>query len=189
MLGGGTSGSGSYNQLAEFKAEVLNKFVRENHIQNVIEWGCGDGNQLSLAEYPMYIGLDVSLSAVKMCKEKFAFDETKRFLWCGDEGFENKYLGDLAISLDVIYHLIEDTVYERYMEQLFSSSRKYVCIYASNFEERTAEHVKNRKFTDWIDANLGDQWKLFKVIPNRYPYDKNNPEHTSWSDFYFYAKN
>ena len=92
----------------------------------------------------------------------------------------------MAISLDVIYHLVEDIVYEQYMRRLFSSSRQYVCIYASNFDERTAEHVKNRKFTDWIEINEGKRWKLLKVIQNKYPYSKNDLENTSWSDFYFY---
>ena len=44
---GGTSGEGSYGRLAEFKAEIVNKFVKENGIDSVVEFGCGDGKQLS----------------------------------------------------------------------------------------------------------------------------------------------
>ena len=75
----GTSGAGSYGRLAKFKADVINSFVRENKIGSVIEFGCGDGHQLSLAFYPQYVGLDVSPTAIKMCKEKFAQDKTKSF--------------------------------------------------------------------------------------------------------------
>ena len=39
------SGAGSYGQLAQFKAEYLNRFVAEHAIADVIEFGCGDGNQ------------------------------------------------------------------------------------------------------------------------------------------------
>ncbi|MGD9858413.1 MAG: hypothetical protein AB7U20_26025 [Planctomycetaceae bacterium] len=46
---GRNSGGGSYGRLAEFKAQVLNDLVREHRIQTVIEFGCGDGNQLALA--------------------------------------------------------------------------------------------------------------------------------------------
>ncbi len=67
---GGNSGIGSYGRLAEFKAEIINNFVADYEIHTVIEWGCGDGNQLSLAQYPQYIGFDVSLKSVKMCKKK-----------------------------------------------------------------------------------------------------------------------
>ena len=91
---GGNSGAGSYNRLAEFKAEILNRFVKENHIKNIIEWGCGDGNQLMLAEYPLYIGFDVSATAIKMCKEKFLLDKTKKFVWCGSEDFINNDVAD-----------------------------------------------------------------------------------------------
>ncbi len=51
---GGNSGVGSYGKFANFKAEVINKFVREHKIKSVIEFGCGDGNQLKLANYPSY---------------------------------------------------------------------------------------------------------------------------------------
>lgn len=64
---GGNSGFGSYGRLAKFKAEVLNDFVAKNSIQSVMEFGCGDGNQLKLAVYPKYIGLDVSPKAIKRC--------------------------------------------------------------------------------------------------------------------------
>jgi hypothetical protein len=51
----GNSGAGSYGKLAEFKADILNKFISKNNIQSVIEFGCGDGNQLLLANYQCYI--------------------------------------------------------------------------------------------------------------------------------------
>ena len=71
---GGTSGPGSYNALAEAKAAFLNDFVRTRQVRSVIEFGCGDGHQLSLADYPAYIGLDVSRSAIELCKRRFAGD-------------------------------------------------------------------------------------------------------------------
>ena len=55
-----TSGAGSYGRLAHFKAEVLNEYVNQNKILSVVEFGCGDGAQLSLAKYANYIGLDLS---------------------------------------------------------------------------------------------------------------------------------
>src|ERR1700692_4583832 len=76
---GGNSGEGSYGRLAEFKASVLNTFIREHKIQSVIEFGCGDGNQLTLASYPQYIGLDVSRTVIMKCITKFKSDNTKSF--------------------------------------------------------------------------------------------------------------
>ncbi|WDH99000.1 hypothetical protein PUW24_09050 [Paenibacillus urinalis] len=57
---GGNSGAGSYGMLAEFKAEVINRVIALHKLTRVIEFGCGDGNQLSYMDYKKYLGLDVS---------------------------------------------------------------------------------------------------------------------------------
>ena len=66
-------------KFALFKAEIINTFIAEHGVQSVIEFGCGDGNQLTLARYPIYIGFDVSETAINKCKEIFAADPTKTF--------------------------------------------------------------------------------------------------------------
>lgn len=109
----GPSGAGSYNNLAEFKAEILNKFVSENNIIDVIEWGSGDGNQLSLAQYPHYIGIDVSQTAIDGLKIKFADDKTKEFYEINEYFKQERKKADLSISLDVIYHLIDDGIFDQ----------------------------------------------------------------------------
>lgn len=184
---GGNSGSGSYNRLAEFKAEVMNKFVEENNIFSVVEWGCGDGNQLSLMRYPRYLGLDVSKTSVALCRKRFEKDASKEFLVI-DDSLAIKEQHDLAISLDVIFHLVEDEVYEHYMSNLFSSSKKYVCVYASDEDLRPGPaHMRHRKFTDYILKHF-PEWELYSHIPNKYPYDLKDVDNTSFCDFYFYKK-
>src|ERR1700692_4422141 len=76
---GQTSGSGSYGALAEGKSRFLNDLVRQRAVRSVIEFGCGDGNQLSLANYPSYVGLDVSRTAIGLCQSRFAEDPGKSF--------------------------------------------------------------------------------------------------------------
>ena len=187
-VSGGNSGAGSYNRLAEFKAEVLNAFVERERIQSVIEWGCGDGNQLRLARYPRYIGLDVSKEAVRKCRNIFKADRTKKFSHISVLTGGGIVPADLSLSLDVLYHLVEDKVFNQYMRRLFSSSKKYVCIYSCDFEKNHCAHVRCRKFTDWIERNVSDKWELVDIVRNKYPYDENAPDSTSWSDFYFYKK-
>lgn len=187
-LTGGNSGIGSYGRLAQFKAEIINQFVKEHDIKTVIEWGCGDGNQLGLANYPHYTGYDVSNEAVNICREKFKNDTSKKFIPCGNPEFVAKETAELTLSLDVLYHLIEDNVFDSYMKRLFDTSSRYVCIYSCNDNMYIpAQHVKQRIFTQWIDDNVASEWHLVKHIPNRFPYDPNDSE-TSWSDFYFYEK-
>ena len=184
---GGNSGVGSYNILAQYKASVINNFVNKNNIKTVIEWGSGDCNQLSLANYHNYIGYDVSQTAINYCKNKFHNDPTKTFIHLNDNLINYKK-ADLSLSLDVIFHLVEDNVFERYMYNLFNSSIKYVCIYSSNFNKAWAIHVRHRKFTDWIDNYMSKSWKLKELIPNKYPFDLGKTQITSFCDFYFYEK-
>ena len=189
---GGNSGEGSYGVYAEFKAEVLNKFVAEHQVQSVIEFGCGDGNQLSLATYPTYIGLDVSTTAIQLCMNRFQGDKTKSFyLYDPDRFVDNARLfhADIALSMEVIFHLIEDEVFDQYMRFLSAAADRYLIIFSSNTDETPvleAAHYKNRKFSTWIDAHLPD-WTLLETVPNRYPYDPKTKTGFT-SQFYIYGK-
>ncbi len=182
-----TSGAGSYGRVAEFKANIINEFVLKNNIHTVIEFGCGDGNQLTLSNYQDYIGFDVSNHAIQICKNKFKNDATKRF-YNLKKYTDEKFNAELVLSLEVIFHLIEDKIFEDYMKSLFMTASKYVVIFSSNYDESVAPHVKCRQFTNWIDENVSDEWILKEKILNIYPYDYMNEENTSFSDFYIYKK-
>ena len=185
---GGNSGAGSYSKLAHHKAEVINAFVKENNIQTVIEFGCGDGNQLSLAEYPNYIGLDVSPTIIRHCMKLFKGDDTKSFFVYDSRAFQDNHEVfdvELAMSLDVLYHLIEDEVFEKYMHHLFDSANRYVLIYSSNFQKAQTHHEIDRVFTDWVAANRPD-WELWKTIENKFKHEPKDSIDYSKADFYFF---
>lgn len=183
---GGNSGDGSDNQFAEFKAEIINEFILQNDVKTIIEYGCGDGNQLKLAKYPSYIGFDVSHKAVSLCRETFSRDNTKTFKMMNDYTSET---AELTLSLDVIYHLIEDNVFIEYMNRLFDSSERFVIIYSSDTDIRVnsqTPHVKHRNFTKWVDA-LKPEWELIKHIPNKYPYT-GDTKTGSRAEFFIYKR-
>ena len=183
---GGNSGDGSYRKLAEFKAEVLNSFVKDQQVETIIEYGTGDGNQLRMSEYPSYLGFDVASEAISQCENIFSGDESKTFKLM--DAYANE-TAQLTLSLDVIYHLIEDNVYHHYMKRLFDSSTKFVIIYSSNTDRQAriqASHVKHRKFSKWIKQNK-PEWKLLQHIPNKYPYAGDDQE-GSFADFFIYIK-
>jgi hypothetical protein len=182
---GGNSGAGSYSRLAAFKADVLNRFVDQHQITSVIEFGSGDGAQLSLARYPSYIGVDVSAKAVEMCRAIFANDQSKRFLQ--SDTVTTGTMADLALSLDVIYHLVEDSIFDAYMRLLFASGRRFVIVCSSNMDlVSPAEHVRHRQFTNWITQNK-PEWRLESTIQNPYPWDPADPQNTSFADFHVFA--
>ena len=181
---GMTSGSGSMGELAEFKARVINDFVREQRIDSVIELGCGDGLQLTLAEYPRYLGVDVSRTAIELCRRRFAGDSTKTFLWQGDTDRATASAlptADLALSLDVIYHLLEDDVYRRYLADLFRAAGRHVIIYSSNRVDPTsAAHVRHRAFLPDVEAGFPEFRLLCRI--------KNDLPAQSFADFYVFSR-
>jgi hypothetical protein len=184
---GGNSGLGSYNNLALFKADIINDFIQKNNINTIIDYGVGDGNQLKLinTENKIYIGVDVSKTVILNCKHIFSEDKTKLFLHV--DNINSNLYSDLVLSCDVIYHLVEDEIYKEYMQKLFNMSNKYVIIYAKDEDINHAQHVKFRKFSNYIEENLPN-WNLIKHIPNKYPQLKlgQNNDNTSPSDFYIY---
>tara|TARA_B110000483_G_C18176734_1_gene535332 strand:- start:145 stop:2244 length:2100 start_codon:yes stop_codon:yes gene_type:complete len=150
---GGNSGAGSYNAEAQFKADIINSFMQKNQIESVVDYGVGDGNQLKLIDTKsrVFTGIDVSEHIISKCKEEFRDDKTKTFIHADSiSGLK----ADLVLSCDVIYHLIEDIVYEKYMENLFCMSEKYVMIYAPNMNYLEAIHVKKREFIENIFNNF-----------------------------------
>jgi len=65
---------------------------------------------------------------------------------------------------------------------------EYVIIYSCNRNDiSNTPHIKFRVFLSWIIQNR-PEWKLKNIIENKYPYDRNNPNNTSWSDFYFFER-
>jgi hypothetical protein len=189
--GGGTSGPGSYGEFAEFKAGVLNSFVHDKHVTSVIEFGCGDGNQLSLLRYEKYIGLDVSRTVLRRCKERFADDLSKSFFLYDPFCFVDHggvFRAELGLSLEVVFHLIEDDVFHQYMSHLFSSATRYVSVFSSDTDEqmsRTPE-VRHRRFTNWVEQHASE-WELVQRVPHPHPWDAATST-GSLSEFFFFAR-
>jgi hypothetical protein len=150
-LNGGNSGKGSYNEEAQHKADLINQFIKDFSIKTVQEYGVGDGNNLKLyQEFDTYCGYDISSIAISRCKEIFT-DE--RYSFTNDKnGIDAD--AELALSLDVIFHQVNDDDYYDYLHMLFNDKHKYVMIYATNHErnDRVAPHVKHRYFTNDLQS-------------------------------------
>lgn len=86
-----------------------------NTIGSVVKYGSGDDNQLTLTHFSHYTGFDISSIAIEICQNAFANDDTKCFKSFDDY---NNETAELSLSLDVIYHLVEDAIFEEYMLRL-----------------------------------------------------------------------
>lgn len=163
---GGDSGAGSSGVLAAYKASILNAFVQTHNIRSVVELGCGDGQQLRLAEYPAYTGLDIAASAVECCRALFAGDRSKKIVHYNPLQFDPAdFQADMAISLEVIFHLTEENLYRLYLQHLFALSRRWVLVFSSDEADDTGgvfPHFRPRQFS--VDVPKG--WVLRERIPN-----------------------
>ena len=183
---GGHSGAGSYGRLADYKAAFINRFVHSNHINTILDFGCGDGNLLSLLNLAVYTGVDVSPTTLATCIQRFVARPNHQFRLYDE--LEPTDRAELTLSIDVIYHLIEDDIFRNYLTTLFSRADKFVLIYASNADQSWADdHVRHRRFTDTVSRDFSD-WRLAAHLPNPYGYLPHQPDNTSFADFFVYTK-
>mgnify|MGYP003481641806 CR=1 FL=1 len=158
---GGHSGAGSRGAEAEFKAAFVNTLCQELQLDTLAELGCGDGQNAQLLRVGRYLGLDISPRALSLaagrCRDRAGFDFAliRGLDTSGVRGRVAERLGELpslTLSMDVIFHLVEDEVFRRYLDTLFASSRKYVAIYSTDHDETGAAHVRHRHFTPQIES-------------------------------------
>lgn len=184
---GGNSGAGSYGALADFKAAALNHFVTEYGIESAVEYGSGDGNQLSLLRIPAYIGLDVSARAIADIRLRYQNDLSKSFIEYDPDDFraDQSVSADIALSMDVILHLTEDIRYEKYMKNLVASSRRYVGIFNTATEEQLEKMAQHNRFRDhriWMKSSAPEFTEVEVALT---PPELGYPSATG---FYFYEK-
>ena len=156
----------------------------------MLEFGCGDGNQLSLARDPEYVGLDPSRGGIDLWIRRFSDDPTKSFFLYDPRRFVDRqgiFVADLSLSLDVIYHLVKDSLFETHMRHLFESASRYVVVYSSDsaFSSPLA-YVLHRPFTGWVAKNIPN-FEILERIPNKYAF-AGEPATGSRADFYLYGR-
>ncbi len=185
---GRNSGAGSYGRLADYKAGFINEFVVNNKIHSIVEFGSGDGNQASLFEFQNYLGVDVVPQVVQSCAQRFA--DRKSWAFSTLEEYDRSHdQRELGMSLDVVYHLIEESVFDEYMKRLFKSATRFVLVYSSDHEEvADAVHVRHRNFSEWVNQNAKD-WRLVQKFenPHRIEID-NDPKNSSFAFFTLFER-
>lgn len=147
---GDTSGIGSRGEHAKWKAHYVNDVIKAFPISTVVELGHGDGYMLDLYEgYKSYDGYDISKVARENVRERFKSNQ--RVTIHNSIGSLSKR--DLAISIDVLYHITDREDWKSYLLSLFTLG-SYVLIYSQDNDDKGADHVYNRVFTDWVEDNI-----------------------------------
>jgi SAM-dependent methyltransferase len=182
---GGNSGLGSRGDNLEFKGKVINQLIEKYNIKSICDLGCGDGEQIKTYNIKKYIGLDVSKSTIDNCKNIFKSDKNKKFYVYQDFNKKNNIV-DATISIDVMYHIIEEDIYNNYLNDLINISSKYIIIYSyNNFTNRLINshaHIKHREFVETMKSK---NTKLIEYIPN---YQRIDDSDKIYADFYIFEK-
>jgi 2-polyprenyl-3-methyl-5-hydroxy-6-metoxy-1,4-benzoquinol methylase len=171
---GGDSGEGSHDpDLVMFKAGVVNSLIHKYGVRDVIDFGCGDGNQIQhINVNGLYLALDVSSTAIELAK-KFEGNKRKCFQTIDIQTIDSSVIPqryfDMALSLDVVFHLVDDNEFEKYMKELFNASNNLVVIYSSNekLETKSPNHIKHRVFKLWVNKHTN--FELINVVYNPFP--------------------
>jgi 2-polyprenyl-3-methyl-5-hydroxy-6-metoxy-1,4-benzoquinol methylase len=156
---GGNSGEGSYGENAKYKAGVINALVAENRLTSVLEFGCGDGNQLSHYVLPRYVGLDVSERAVELCSERFSADATKTFMTISPGEPLDLGAHDLVMSLEVLMHVIDEDEFVWTLDQIFGHSARFVAIltpFTPLFKYSRGSHERYRNLFPYLVPYIGE---------------------------------
>lgn len=158
---GGTSGAGSRGAHRTRKAVYVDALISREWIESVVDWGCGDGEQLAAMKMipRAYVGVDVAKTALRRCRRRFP---DRRFVLWNLEDPESpvwQLRAELALSMDVLFHLVEDADYEKYLRALFTSASRFVCIHSTNVDRPPRAHMRHRA---WLpDAlRLYPEWML-----------------------------
>jgi hypothetical protein len=152
---GGDSGKGSRGDIAARKADFVTSFCREHDITSLVELGSGDGVCASQIKVAQYLGLDLSQDAVQRARRRVP-SPTHCFLAIAGDSPEailakvrSHYGGNLpqaSLSMDVILHLVEDSVYEAYLKTLFAISARYIVVFSSDADGPDEVHVRHRAY-------------------------------------------
>lgn len=157
------SGAGSEGERYKIKRDYINSIIEKYNINSVVDFGCGDGRQIKELNIKKYYGIDVSKTAVEKCQ----------LLYKDRKGWEFEILNravipqsDLAMSIDTIYHLIEENECRKHLDNLFSCAN-YVLIYGNYTERdnpRPAKHMLFRENIDYLAKNYPN-WILLEKYP------------------------
>ena len=157
---GGNSGLGSYGKYAEYKAKIINEYILKLEIKSISDFGSGDGNQISLLDgYETYCGYDISEYILNKCREIYKNNSKIKFV----NKINELPKSDMCLSLDVLYHIVDENEFKNYINHLFEKSMKYVLIFTSNHnrnDKNSVSHIFHRKTVDYIIDNI----KEFKLI-------------------------
>ena len=100
-------------------------------------------------------------------------------------------LGEVVRGVDVIYHLVEDDIFESYMDDLLSHSSRRLVLYTSDSDAFSPRgdpppHIRHRPVSKWMASH--PDWHMTRRIANPFPFQEFDQDNTSFADFYIFER-
>lgn len=172
---GRTSGMGSYGKNGKRKTEIVNNYIKKYSIKSILDLGCGDGNQTKMLKgFEKYVGYDISEYVIELCSIKFSDNNAIKFY----TDINKLPTAELCLSLDVIYHILDEVDFVKHMSLLFTKSTKYVLIFSTECTGKLNKYILHHKFKDYIKMHHSD-FELIEIINGATKYS---------TAFYLYKK-
>jgi len=175
---GGNSGGGSYGNGLVNKVELITDLMEKYDIKSIADVGCGDCTIVpKLPHLESYVGYDISSTIIDRHNSKNTNPSYKYKLIS-----ELESLGlDLSLSLEVIFHQVNDEEYIEYMDNLVKTDSFYILILTMNDSILDTHHVKaaHIKYRDVV--NKMSQYPNYELI-GTFPFT------VTTSSYYLYKK-
>jgi 2-polyprenyl-3-methyl-5-hydroxy-6-metoxy-1,4-benzoquinol methylase len=181
---GNNSGQGSMGELLEFKAAFINKHLEG--VNSVFDFGCGDGSLSRLLNIENYFGIDVSKEIVSKCnkqKKKTNHNyEQASFIDINPEFIKSKIQPEALMCIDALYHVMDNSVVDKTLENLFSGISPLVILYTIPNEKMSGEKIGAINFYD-------NSKKLSKITQDWKLVEETKPRGISGAAFFVWSKN
>ena len=151
-----------------------------------MEFGSGDGSQLQLTRFPLYVGVDVSRTAVENTRQRYADEPSKTFIHV-DELNSAAPGGAHAVARCRV-PLGGGSRLRTVHVAVIDAATRYVIVYSSN-DDRAPDsvHVRHRKFAQWVE-NTRPDFRQCGFVANPFPESLRDIDNTSFADFYFFER-
>jgi len=155
---------------------LINKY----DLKSISDVGCGECTLLPyLQGIRKYYGYDISPAVLSKVSKNAQDGFSKEFILLTNN--TKIVSSDLVLSLEVIFHQVNDDEYLDYMRKLVNSNGEYLLILTMNEGILKTNHIKNRhikyrdisKFMDSTNYSLVEKFPFTERTSTYYLYKKN----------------
>lgn len=172
---GGCSGSKSYGDSSICRGRVISNIISSIGASSVLDVGCGDVCQVSQIKVAKYVGIDVSSKIIsKNVQHANTYNTGKQFIVAN--AVPHHVSSEVILLMDVLHCVIDDGVYDRLLQSVFSHPSAVCVLIVSNSKDHApAQHMKFRNFLPCISEtyttwNLVDVGRETKFMANIYKF-------------------